>query len=85
MYINHGGIGLTLNAQGELDGLRDNEMRCLNLREGSTGKVIAHQMPSTPWTAVRIAKALQESTELFEKCATVDAYLGDEYLGSTEL
>lgn len=30
MHINHGGVGLSLNSDGELDGPRGNEMRTLN-------------------------------------------------------
>ena len=83
-YINHGGIGLTTDADGALNGLAGNEMRSLSLRD-DTGAVIAHQTPSTPWTFESVTKALDDAFELVHDHLPVDVYLGDVFLGSTEL
>lgn len=83
-YRNHGGIGLTSNEHGDLDGLAGNELRSLNLRDAA-GKVIVHQEPSVPWTFESITKALGEFTHLTAQHSPVDAFLGDVFLGSTEL
>lgn len=83
-YINRGGIGLIANSLGELEGLAGNEMRTLNLRDAS-GKWIVHQMPSSPWTSDSIGIALEGAVELIEKYNPVNAFLGDVFLGSTEL
>lgn len=84
MYKNHGGIGLRLDEKGELIGLKGNEMRSLNVRD-ERGEWIAHQMTFDGWTTEKVAKALEEASGIIEKHNPVMAFLGDEFIGSTEL
>jgi len=85
MYVNYGGMGLTLDQAGKLDGLEGNEMRSLILRDGFTQVQLAHWMPSEPWTLAAIASALGEAADLIGRHACCCAYLGEQYLGSTEI
>lgn len=84
MYKNCGGIGLSVTADGTVNGLEGNESRSLILKDHN-GSTIAHWMPSTPWTSARLMEALEAADDRVAQHGVVTAYLGNEMIGCTEL
>ncbi len=84
-YLNLGGMGLTVDPQGRLDGLLGNEAADLILKEEVSGREIARWSPATTWTLQTIAHHLEGAANLIHDNLPVASYLGAAYLGSTEL
>lgn len=84
-YFNHGGIGLTADHLGTLDGLKGNETCDLVLRDELTGSEISRWPTAAPWTRATVAAALDQAASCIAQNLPAAAYLGDAFLGSSEL
>lgn len=85
VYVNIGGMGLTVDPRGKIDGLVGNESSDLVLKDEFSGREIARWSPATPWTPETIAEQLEGAAGLIHSNLPVAAYLGVASLGSTEL
>lgn len=84
-YENFGGIGLTFDPHSHLDGLPGNELQPLILRDALSKAELAKVIPLQPWCTDSLKNALHERADLIQSASAVDAFLGNSFLGSTEL
>ena len=85
-YLNYGGIGILSNTRAEIpvpDGCADAALR---LTVGLGGAAIAEvPAPAGGWVHASLAAALIAQREAIVSASPVDAMLGTEWLGSTEV
>lgn len=86
MYVSHGGIGFQSDAEGTLPiscACRHQTLRLVALFERRTLREIA--APAAGWTDASLASALNTERAVVLSFAPVDAFLGDDWIGSTEV
>ena len=86
-YVNHGGIGFATDSSGVIRFAEVDAQRPLRLiAPFDGGQVIGEcAAPVNGWTAAALAEALNARRSEILSFAPVDAYLGDSWIGSTEV
>ena len=83
---NCGGMGLTWDEVDNLDGLARNEKKPLHILDGFTGeRLTSCPCPAGGWTEETLTEKLTSLEAVIQSRDTADAFLGAEFLGSTEL
>lgn len=85
IYENVGGLGLTFDPHSNADGLAGNELQPLILKDAVTQAELAKVIPLQPWCTDSLKNALYERSSVIQSASSVDAFLGNCFLGSTEL
>ncbi len=85
VYVNFGGMGLSINPQGKLDGVLGNESKLLRVVDASNSKEIYSGHRVGGWTEDALIKKLTELGPQIKESGWADAYLGETWLGSTEM
>lgn len=85
-YVNHGGIGFLGDSSGQVEIDQSAAQLPLRLVAGFDDKVIGEcSAPANGWTQAALSEALNALRNEILSFAPVDAFLGDTWIGSTEL
>jgi hypothetical protein len=85
VYVNHGGIGFLASRAGELPISEAGRTQALRLVAAFDKKTLREvPAPQGGWDSERLAAVLEPLSPYILSFAPVDAYLGDECIGSTE-
>lgn len=86
VYVNHGGIGFLADRGGSLGiptAQRHEKLRLVAAFENRTLREIP--APVDGWDDTSLARALRSASHLILSFAPVDAWLGEQIIGCTEL
>lgn len=83
-YINFGGIGFTLNDAGDIPLVAEHRQQPLRLLDLSGEVFLLIPAPGTGWSQALFIAALQGNQVKILEEGAVDAYLGNQCIGSTE-
>ncbi len=84
-YTNVAGLGVTLDPHSVPDGLPGNELEPLIFKDALDNTPLAKIIPIEPWCPTSLLNAIDERASVIQSASSVDAYLGETFLGSTEL
>lgn len=85
VYVNHGGIGFLASRDGELpisEAASTQALRLVAVFDKKTVREVA--APQGGWDSEKLAAVLEPLSPYILSFAPVEAYLGDECIGSTE-
>ena len=85
VYVNYGGIGFSQNLLGKIDGVAGRESEQLRIVESPTGREIFAGHKIGGWTEDALKEQLALLEPQIKESGWADAYLGQEWLGSTEM
>ncbi|RRS01139.1 hypothetical protein EIP75_21410 [Aquabacterium soli] len=86
VYVNHGGIGFSVGRDGQIQIPTEQQHQPLRLVSSLDGELIAAvEAPACGWDTDALSQALRVRHHDIERCAPVDAHLGGEWIGSTEV
>lgn len=86
VYVNHGGIGFQSDASGALPirpAYRFLPLRLVAVFDNKTLREIS--APASGWDSEAVADELERERALVLSLAPVDAFLGTDWIGSTEV
>lgn len=84
-YRNFGGIGVIIGDDGFITGIKSNEIHELHIKSHD-GKIRqSMRPPSGGWTCADVREALNLSKQYMDAFGVIDVFLGEYFLGGTEV
>lgn len=84
-YINFGGIGFTLDDSGNIPLIDENRRSAFRLVDLPGKEYVSVPAPKTGWSQVLIVAKLFDCEAAIKEYSASDLFLGDVWIGSTEV